>query len=243
MTCAHARQRMSAYIDGELPDDQRLPLEAHMAACPACIAELRSLQRVVQGLRGLVDVPVPPEIARGVRARLTPASARHPWWTILLEPHPVTVSLAAIALVALAVVLMALKPDLSRRTARALRRVSRAERTAVTAMPVRRDVPSSPRRKPRERVAWDWRVNSFDEAAVVMNAWLLPRQGQATMSMDDEGLTIELLDADVSALLHELSRHGMVTIPSGGATGAPDAAGRVRLRVEISVVASEEEHR
>jgi len=40
------REQISAYIDGELSEKERRDLEAHLATCPRCAEELRSLQRL-----------------------------------------------------------------------------------------------------------------------------------------------------------------------------------------------------
>ncbi len=43
--------RLSAYLDGELPDAERLALEQHVGSCRECTAELESLRRVSRMLK------------------------------------------------------------------------------------------------------------------------------------------------------------------------------------------------
>ncbi len=39
-------ERLSTYLDGELPEGQRAALERHIAACQTCVAELESMRRI-----------------------------------------------------------------------------------------------------------------------------------------------------------------------------------------------------
>ncbi|HEV8354433.1 MAG TPA: zf-HC2 domain-containing protein, partial [bacterium] len=39
--------RLSDYLDGELPDDERYAIESHLAGCAPCAAVLADLKRVV----------------------------------------------------------------------------------------------------------------------------------------------------------------------------------------------------
>jgi hypothetical protein len=86
----HERERLSAYLDEELPPGERAVVEAHLAACPECAAFLAELAAVDEAAAAL-----PVEAPEGyfdafparVRARLRPARAavfpagRVPVWT------------------------------------------------------------------------------------------------------------------------------------------------------------------
>jgi hypothetical protein len=61
--------RLSEYLDGELPESQRATLEAHLRACADCRATLQELRRVVARAQGLDDRPP--------AADLWPAIAQH----------------------------------------------------------------------------------------------------------------------------------------------------------------------
>ena len=45
--------RLSDYLDGDLPDNERVALEAHLDGCAECTAVLDDLRRVVQRARTL----------------------------------------------------------------------------------------------------------------------------------------------------------------------------------------------
>jgi hypothetical protein len=80
MRHAAVRARLSALLDGELPDAERDPVESHLGECAACRVELEELARTIALLRGLPSVEVPPELTRrwleGVRAEAAAGSGR-----------------------------------------------------------------------------------------------------------------------------------------------------------------------
>jgi len=57
MTCAY-RNFISAFIDNELPRDQRASLEEHLKTCPSCVRELEML-RQLGGLVGSIPEVTP----------------------------------------------------------------------------------------------------------------------------------------------------------------------------------------
>ena len=76
MNCHEVQEHLSAWMDGEAPEELRQPLADHLAGCPACRVELAMLERLHEALGGL-EVPVPRDLAAKVRRRLhRPAS---PW--------------------------------------------------------------------------------------------------------------------------------------------------------------------
>jgi Putative zinc-finger len=61
--------RLSEYLDGDLPASERAALEAHLQGCGDCRATLQQLRRVVARAQGLDDTPP--------AADLWPGIARH----------------------------------------------------------------------------------------------------------------------------------------------------------------------
>jgi len=53
------RENLSAYLDGELPADEKLSLESHLAACADCSRELAELKKVSAVFKKNVMEPVP----------------------------------------------------------------------------------------------------------------------------------------------------------------------------------------
>ncbi len=64
--------RLSEYIDGDLDNEERVALEAHLAACGSCYATLAELRQVVARAQSLKDSSPPTDLWPDIRARLTP---------------------------------------------------------------------------------------------------------------------------------------------------------------------------
>jgi len=79
MKCTEVQEHLSAWLDGEIPGELEPRLAEHLAACPACQAELAALKRLDAALAGL-ETPGPSRnLAAGVLRRLprrTPAWVR-----------------------------------------------------------------------------------------------------------------------------------------------------------------------
>lgn len=72
LRCWRARRLVSAYMDDELPRDQRSTVEAHLAHCPTCpplYASLVGIQAAMGGLRD-PDTVVEDEVAARILDRL-----------------------------------------------------------------------------------------------------------------------------------------------------------------------------
>src|SRR5262245_53260132 len=61
-----ATQRLSAYLDDELPDREHRQVEAHVSECPACQSRLHGLRLVVSNLQRMPAASPPPSSPRSV---------------------------------------------------------------------------------------------------------------------------------------------------------------------------------
>jgi anti-sigma-K factor RskA len=134
-------QALAAYVLGAMPPAERAALEVHIASCPDCAAEARSLQRVADALARSVPSRTPsPELRERVLrlaggAAHAPASiaarpARPTAWTWL----PLAAMLAiAVALGAHAMRLQERIASLESRLDTALARAASAERATLEA--------------------------------------------------------------------------------------------------------------
>lgn len=68
--------RLSEYVDGELPQGELHALEAHLAACSECASLAAELAEVKRRADRLTDRPPPADLWAGIAARLTPRGTR-----------------------------------------------------------------------------------------------------------------------------------------------------------------------
>jgi len=81
MKCPEVQEHLSAWLDGETPEELHAAMAAHLARCPACQAELRALERLDAAL-GWLTAPAPLGLADKVRRRLQPQPSP-PWYQSL----------------------------------------------------------------------------------------------------------------------------------------------------------------
>ena len=105
-----ARDRFSAFIDGALTAAEAANVEAHLARCPACRADLAQLRATVTLVREVEPVQVPDGFAAAVRGRLerlsaVPQRSMWPRWRLALPRSgwtwKATAAAASLALVAI----------------------------------------------------------------------------------------------------------------------------------------------
>ncbi|HUG41611.1 MAG TPA: zf-HC2 domain-containing protein [Longimicrobiales bacterium] len=71
----HWTDRISAYVDGDLPEREARRLEEHVARCPSCAAALEELRALVGAAGSLPDVPPERDLWPGIEARLASRSS------------------------------------------------------------------------------------------------------------------------------------------------------------------------
>lgn len=76
--CEEVRERLSAWLDGELSEEGRAQVAAHLESCAACRRELAQLTALNAALAELAAPPVPLGLAERVLARVQPS--RRFWW-------------------------------------------------------------------------------------------------------------------------------------------------------------------
>jgi hypothetical protein len=99
-----ARNRLSAYLDGELPISEAREVEAAIARSPALRAEYEQLRRVVEVLQTEGPIEAPASLDATLRRRLAAEPMPSRWRRILPRVPLEALALAAVALVALVVV-------------------------------------------------------------------------------------------------------------------------------------------
>jgi hypothetical protein len=143
--------KLSDFLDGELPDDERYAIESHLAGCAPCAAVLADLKRVVAraqaaGRPGSKDVrPPQADLWAGIAARIDDRSASK---IVAFEPRR-RVSFTLPQLAAAAAILIAISGGLAWQTAERLAgrsteasRPSQANASSATTVEPERAVPA-----------------------------------------------------------------------------------------------------
>lgn len=81
LDCSIIQEYLSAYVDDELPPEQREAVQEHLAVCPQCRGELARLTRLEEVLEALPSPLPPPELIDQVLARLSRRQVF--WWRSL----------------------------------------------------------------------------------------------------------------------------------------------------------------
>lgn len=76
MKCTYASRQLQLYVDGRLAPRALAPLEAHLAACVACRAELAALETICATLAEMPMQPEPGNLTALVLARVATYEAR-----------------------------------------------------------------------------------------------------------------------------------------------------------------------
>lgn len=79
MKHADIQRHLAAYLEGELPLDERALVDAHLDECAECARDVDEMQRTVRLLRAMPDPEVPPMIAANVMRRIRAGEGRPGW--------------------------------------------------------------------------------------------------------------------------------------------------------------------
>ena len=77
---SHAAELISAYLDGELARSEIDQLQAHLAACGKCAAELQGMQMVRSAVRSLPLMELPPGLIPEADAEAVPLRRNKGFW-------------------------------------------------------------------------------------------------------------------------------------------------------------------
>src|SRR5437016_5230980 len=107
MICNEAQPELSAYLDGEVPPQQRSALEAHIKECAACQATLADLTLVKSSLAELPRLKAPATLAEAIRRGAEAPISGTPASNVILFPKATRRSMWAPAAMGLAALLVA----------------------------------------------------------------------------------------------------------------------------------------
>jgi anti-sigma factor RsiW len=106
MKCAETLDRLDDLVDGVLPEQERLEVEAHLTSCDACRKEEQRLHAILAAARALPREKTPPrdlwpEIAQAIGAKkVVPLELGRPkaprWWMPALAAAAVLAAVATV---------------------------------------------------------------------------------------------------------------------------------------------------
>jgi anti-sigma factor RsiW len=98
MDCNETAQKLSAFLDGELPEEERLQVSQHLETCRSCALECRSLASAWARIVELPRVESRTHLWPGIEARLprTRRLVAQPWRWARARPFPTLATAALI---------------------------------------------------------------------------------------------------------------------------------------------------
>ena len=99
MTCLELDDRLDGWVDRTLPEEQRLEVEAHLAACPECREQERRLRRLLSHASALPRSVSPPrDLWPGISRRIERGRmwSRGSWQPVLAVAAAVVAALGAV---------------------------------------------------------------------------------------------------------------------------------------------------
>jgi hypothetical protein len=70
MTCKEVEKALPAYVEDVLPQEEKKPVEGHLASCPRCSRALEDLKKTGKLLQGLEEVEPPPWLKQKIVSRM-----------------------------------------------------------------------------------------------------------------------------------------------------------------------------
>jgi anti-sigma factor RsiW len=77
MTCQQLIEFIGRYRDHELAEDVRTEFDRHLAACPSCVAYLKTYEQTVLLAKASADDLVPPDVPESLVKAILAARASH----------------------------------------------------------------------------------------------------------------------------------------------------------------------
>lgn len=105
MNHRNVREKLSAYIDGEVADSEKEAIERHLRVCDACREAFDTLQHTVRQVKTLEEQAPPDGLTRQImdRVRTEAADRGQPFWHRLFFPLHIKLPIEAVAMVFLVV--------------------------------------------------------------------------------------------------------------------------------------------
>jgi anti-sigma factor RsiW len=76
MNCSQVQKRLSAYIDGEITEKERILISKHLGSCPSCTEELNAIKALGTVMNDLDHITVPAYFRAHVKQRIKDQGSR-----------------------------------------------------------------------------------------------------------------------------------------------------------------------
>ncbi|REJ65759.1 MAG: hypothetical protein DWQ31_17645 [Planctomycetota bacterium] len=86
VNCSEVQERLSAYFDGELADEEQTAVAAHLEGCSACGEELAVFGRLSEMSASLADPQAPPALWNDLEAKLDNDEEQKPMPSVAVAP-------------------------------------------------------------------------------------------------------------------------------------------------------------
>jgi anti-sigma factor RsiW len=96
MNCNETAQKLSAFLDGELPEEERVHISQHLETCRSCAAECESLAFAWDRVIELPRAEPRTHLWPGIEARLPGRIVAQRWRRVRLSPFPALATAALI---------------------------------------------------------------------------------------------------------------------------------------------------
>jgi hypothetical protein len=104
MKCNEIQEKLSAYIEGAIPSEEKIFINEHIKSCQRCSEVLSDLKKTVEYVRNLEEIEPPPWLTQKVMTRIrSEAEPKKGVLQKLLYPLHIKVPIGAVATIAIAV--------------------------------------------------------------------------------------------------------------------------------------------
>jgi anti-sigma factor RsiW len=88
MSCGEIKQKLSAFQDGQLPEDESRIIQDHLSFCESCSSELQELQDVYGLLSHVETIEAAPYFWTKLSRQMKPSTAKKSVWESIVTPAP-----------------------------------------------------------------------------------------------------------------------------------------------------------
>ena len=76
MNCQEVKEKLSCYIENDLPEGEKAAIQQHLSGCPSCREELDSLSKTINAVKQLPEIEAPAGFSTRVMARVREVEAK-----------------------------------------------------------------------------------------------------------------------------------------------------------------------